>query len=355
MSDIEKYLENMLKTCPAWTKGNTIIVACSGGADSLALTDLVAYLAPGMDIKASVLHVEHHLRGAEAEADAKLVEEFCQRSRLPFKRVDVDVNKLVQEEGLSVEEAARKLRYEALEEYRQELDAAAIFLAHHRDDQAETVLLNLVRGAGTRGMRGMLPQNGHLVRPFLQATRKDMEDYCASRGLTYCQDSTNNDITYKRNWVRKELLPLLETVNPNIKKQLAQAATLAAADEEYLEKQAKIFVEAFGRQVFEMFDLGVGKEFKALPLAIKTRALRMVITKAGGREISFDHIKELLELIDKGVGNKAMDFPGKARVIYLNGRLMAGPNNNSRSEERQKKIEQKERQRNECKSGESSH
>lgn len=353
--DIEKYLEDMLKACPAWVKGTTIVVACSGGADSLALTDLVAYLAPGMDIKAKVLHVEHHLRGDEAEADAKLVEEFCHRSRLEFKRVDVDVNKLVEEEGLSVEEGARKLRYQALEEYRREVGASAIFLAHHRDDQAETVLLNLVRGAGTRGLRGMLPLNGYLVRPLLQATRKDLEEYCASRGLTYCQDSTNSDITYKRNWVRKKLLPLLETVNPNIRKQLAQAAALAAADEEYLDSQAKKFVQAFGRQVFEMFDIGVGKDFQALPLAVKTRVLRIVITKAGGREISFEHIRDLLELIDKGVGNKAMDFPGKARIVYLNSRLMAGPNNNSRSEERQKKIEQKERQRNECKPGENSH
>ena len=206
--DVEKKLEEMLKVCPAWKKGTTIVVACSGGADSLALADLVAYLAPGMDIKAKVLHVEHHLRGAEAEADAKLVEEFCHRSRLDFHRVDVDVPKLVEEEGLSVEEGARKLRYQALEQYRQEVGASAIFLAHHRDDQAETVLLNLVRGTGTRGMRGMLPINGYLARPFLQATRKDMEDYCASRGLTYCQDSTNSDITYKRNWIRKELLPL---------------------------------------------------------------------------------------------------------------------------------------------------
>ena len=353
--DVEKKLEEMLKVCPAWKKETTIVVACSGGADSLALADLVAYLAPGMGIKAKVLHVEHHLRGAEAEADAKLVEEFCHRSRLDFHRVDVDVPKLVEKEGLSVEEGARKLRYQALEQYRQEVGASAIFLAHHRDDQAETVLLNLVRGTGTRGMRGMLPINGYLVRPFLQATRKDMEDYCASRGLTYCQDSTNSDITYKRNWIRKELLPLLETVNPNIKKQLAQAATLAAADEEYLESQAQKFVQAFGRQVFEMFDLGVAEDFARLPLAIKTRVLRIVITKAGGREISFDHIKELLEIIDKGIGNKAMDFPGKTRVVYLNGRLMAGPNTNSRSEERQKKIEQKERQRNECKPGESSH
>ncbi len=353
MSNVEKYLEDLLKACPAWTKGSTIVVACSGGADSLALADLAGYLAPGMDIKAYVLHVDHHLRGAEAEADAKLVEDFCHRNRLAFKRVDVDVNKLVQEEGLSLEEGARKLRYQVLEEYRKEVGATAIFLAHHRDDQAETVLLNLVRGTGTRGMRGMLPVNGYLVRPFLQATRKDMEEYCACRELTYCQDSTNDDITYKRNWVRKELLPFLEKVNPNIKKQLAQMATLAAADEEYLDKKAQMFVDAFGRQVFEMFDLGVGKEFQALPLAIKTRVLRIVLTKAGGREISFEHIKDLLDLIEKGVGNKAMDFPGKARVIFLNNRLMAGPNNNSRSEERQKKIDQKERQRHECKSGES--
>lgn len=355
MDSIEKKLAEMVKKSSGWKQGARIIVACSGGADSLTLADLVGYLAPGMDIEPYIVHVEHHLRGTEAEADALLVEKFCQQKRLTFKRLDVDVSSLAEKDGLSIEEAARSLRYAALEQYRQRVKGTAIFLAHHRDDQAETVLLNLIRGAGTRGMRGMLPVNGYLVRPFLEATRKDMEEYCALRELTYCQDSTNNDITYKRNWVRKELLPLLETVNPQIKKQLAQGAYLAAADEEYLAHKAEQFVRAFGRQVFEVLDIGVGKDFQALPFAIKTRVLRIAIAQAGGREISFDHIQDLLALIDKGINNKAMDFPGKVRVLYCNGRILAGPNKNSRSEEREKKIEQKEHQRNERKLGENTH
>ena len=349
MSILEDSLRQLVAASPLWQPPSPAVAACSGGADSLALTDVMARQGEADGVRVLVVHVQHHLRGEEAERDAALVEDYCRARGLDFRRMDVDPGTLAQEEGLSLEEAARKLRYEALEQCREEVGASGIFLAHHQDDQAETVLLNLLRGTGTRGMRGMLPVSGSLARPFLDITRRDTEAYCAEQGLTYCLDSTNEDLAFKRNWVRKKLLPLLETQNPQICRQLAQAARLAASDEAYLEELAGRYLRAYGREVFGTVDVKVEKEFGALPLALRSRVIRILVRKAGGAELGYDHVQKILEMIARGVGNKALDVPGNVRLIYLNGRLMAGKNQRSREAERAAKLAQKERQRNERK------
>lgn len=350
MSILENSLRQLVAASPLWKPGTKVIAALSGGADSLCLADVMAARGEEDGVDVLAVHVQHHLRGEEAEQDARQVEDYCRNRGLAFRRVDVDARSLAEKEGLSLEDAARRLRYEALETCRQEAGAEAIFLAHHQDDQAETVLLNLVRGAGTRGLRGMLPVNGYLARPFLGITRRDTEAYCEEMGLTWCQDSTNEDQSLKRNWVRKTLLPLLETQNPQIRKQLAQAAALAASDEAYLEKLAGRYIDAYGREVFDTWDIKVEKDFAALPLALQSRVIRILVRNVGGAELSYDHVRKILDMIARGVGNKSLDVPGNVRLIYLNGRLMVGKNQRSREEERAAKLAQKERQRNERKS-----
>ncbi len=345
MSILEQSLRQLVAASPLWQPRTKVIAACSGGADSLCLTDVLASQGEEDDVQVIVVHVQHHLRGDEAERDAQAVEDYCSSRGLTFMRRDVDPQALAAAQGLSLEEAARKLRYEALEQCRQQEGAQAIFLAHHMDDQAETVLLNLLRGAGTRGLRGMLPVNGYLARPFLSVSRRDTEAYCEEMGLLYVTDSSNTDLAIKRNWVRLKLLPLLATQNPRIKKQLAQAASLAASDEAYLERQARRYIDAYGRDVFGTFDIKVETDFQNLPLCLKTRIIRILVREAGGQELSFDHVHNVLAMIDKGVGNKALDVPGQVRLIYLNGRLMVGRNERSRQQEREEKLAKKEQQR----------
>lgn len=320
MSSVTKKLHKMLKNCAVLRSGITVIAACSGGADSLALTDTLAQLSREMGFALHVVHVQHHLRGAEAENDALLVADFCRTHYLTYKQVDVNVKKLVSQRKISVEEAARKLRYEALEKYRQEAGAEAIFLAHHRDDQAETVLLNLLRGAGIRGLRGMLPRNDFLVRPFLQATRQDMELYCAEQNISFCTDSSNDNIEYKRNWVRKELLPMLECVNPQIKKSLAQVAALAAMDEEYLDLQARKYLTAYGVKFAKSYELTVGKDFLQLPMAVQTRVVRIAVSEIKAGEFNYEHVKAVIELIAKRTSGKYLNLPG-ARALYAKEKL----------------------------------
>lgn len=351
MSILENSLRSLVAASPLWQPGKTVLAACSGGADSLALTDVMRLQGEEDQVDVKVVHVQHHLRGDEAERDAALVKRYCEENGLDFIRRDVEPEKLEEAEGLSPEDAARRLRYEALEEVRQETGAVGIFLAHHQDDQAETVLLNLLRGSGTRGMRGMLPVSGYLARPFLSATRQDTEAYCAEQGLDYCTDSTNDDLSLRRNWVRQKLLPLLETQNPRIKKQLAQEAELAAGDEAYLEKKAQWYLDTFGRDVFGTLNLRVKDEFKEMPLCIRSRVIRLMVQKAGGGELTYDHVKKILALIEKGIGNKSLDVPGNVRLIYWNGELMAGKKQQSREEERAAKLAKKEKQRDASQSG----
>ena len=206
-------------------QGGSLLLAVSGGADSMALADGVVQLVEEGYCKASVLHVEHGLRGEEALADAELVRKFCEAKGLAFTCVHVDVNAYAESNKLSTEEAARKLRYAALEEKARELEADFILTAHHSDDQAETVLLKLLRGSGTEGLSGMQVRSGKILRPLLHLTREHLENYCALQNINYCYDSSNDDLHYTRNKIRRELLPYLEkNFNPAIKKAVVQSA-----------------------------------------------------------------------------------------------------------------------------------
>ncbi len=346
MSELENRLRCLVRTSPLWKAGTCVMAACSGGADSLALTDVMGKAAREDGITVRVVHVQHHLRGEAAEEDARFVASFCQARGLPFRRCDVYPDRLVREAGLSPEEAARRLRYEALEACRREYGAEGIFLAHHQDDQAETVLLNLLRGAGTRGLRGMLPVNGYLARPFLDATRQDMIQYCLEQAIAFRTDASNFDESLRRNWIRQTLLPMLEARNPRIRRQLSQTARLAAEDEACLEFQARQYFQRYGREAGGCWEVKTGPEFAALPRALKSRVVRLIVEKAGGGEAGYGHILDILALVARGVGNKALDVPGQVRIIYCNGRLMAGKNQRSREEERAAKLAQKEQQRN---------
>ena len=190
--------------------GSKIIVACSGGADSIALADALLLLQEKRKYQLVVCHVEHGLRGSEALADADFVVEFCRMRQVACEVLRVDAKKFAAESKLSVEDAARKLRYTVLFEILSKHKSEYIVTAHHRDDQAETLLLHLLRGSGAEGLGGMRCHNNSIVRPFLQVSRRMLEAYCAMRSLDYRTDSSNMDLYYTRNKVRHILLPLLE-------------------------------------------------------------------------------------------------------------------------------------------------
>lgn len=294
------------------------LLAVSGGADSLALAHGCAQLARQGWAGFSVCHVEHGLRGAEALRDMRLVQDFCAEYGLPCYVEHVDVRRLVSSEQLSTEDAARRLRYSALRRVAAKVGAAAIVTAHHEGDQAETVLLRLLRGAGLDGLAAMRPHQGDILRPLLTLPREFLEQYCRANSLVYCHDSTNDDTAYTRNSVRKELLPLLaERYNADIVPTLARTATLLAEDADLLTSMADSAYVRLAKREADVVTLAL-KPLLAEPKAIRLRVLRRAYFALGGRELSLERSRALDEVCVRRSGGKLIQLPGRLTAVIKN-------------------------------------
>ena len=200
--------------------GAPVIVGLSGGADSVALLHILTRL--GYPCVAA--HCNFHLRNDESDADADFAQQTAEALGLPFRRIDFDTADYAHQNGVSTEMAARTLRYEWFDTLRRELGAEAIAVAHHRDDNVETVLLNLIRGTGLSGLCGMRPRNGHIVRPLLSVDRHQIVRWLADRHIPFRTDSSNASDVYRRNFVRLRLLPLMEQLNPSVRDAILRMA-----------------------------------------------------------------------------------------------------------------------------------
>lgn len=220
-----------------------VLVGFSGGADSVALLSILVQLG----YSCIALHCNFHLRGDESARDEQFAEETARSLGVPFHQIDFDTTLYAREHHLSIEMAARELRYHWFEEMRQWFGAQAIAVAHHRDDSVETVLLNLVRGTGIRGMGGIRPKNGYVVRPLLTVSRTDILAWLEEQHLSYVTDSTNLSDAYTRNFIRLRVLPLLEELNPSVRAAITRTADhLAETEAIYLH-----VVEEARRQLVE--------------------------------------------------------------------------------------------------------
>ncbi len=188
-----------------------VLVACSGGADSVALLRILLDL----NYPCHVLHCNFHLRGDESLRDEQFVRQLCEQWACPLSVKHFDTEAYATDNKLSIETAARELRYAWFEQMRQESQAQAIAVAHHEDDNIETCLLHLIRGTGIQGLTGMKPKNGFVVRPMLPCKRKDIEAYLSGQGIEYVTDSSNLQTNYTRNKIRHCLIPLLQEINPS--------------------------------------------------------------------------------------------------------------------------------------------
>ncbi len=197
-----------------------VVVGISGGADSVALLHILVSLG----YKCIAAHCNFNLRGDESFRDEQFTIDFTKRLQVPLCKISFETNKYAQENRLSVEMAARELRYRWFEELLNTYDADAVAVAHHRDDSVETLLINLTRGSGLTGLTGIKPKNGNVVRPLLCVSREDIYAYIENNGLEYVTDSSNSSDIYTRNFIRLKLIPLLEEINPSVKASLARTA-----------------------------------------------------------------------------------------------------------------------------------
>jgi tRNA(Ile)-lysidine synthase len=302
---VRTWLEN-------YEAGDTVLVAVSGGADSLALAHALSIESKEFVVTVVGVTVDHQLQEQSGTQAQKVMEQLKNFGLdCIIKKVNVDM-----QNGL--EASARKARYEALQEVAKEKNAVAVFLGHTRDDQAETVLLGLARGSGTRSLSGMAHHNGLYIRPLLEITRMQNEIYCKELNLQFWNDPHNENPDFSRVRVRNEALPVLEkSIGPGIAEALARSAHLLRDDADALDHWAK-------REEIhlDLADLDCA-HLEGLPRAIRTRVIRAAIYEAGAPAgmVTLEHVSAVEALISAWSGQGALNLPGGVKVERISGRL----------------------------------
>ncbi|MEP6917788.1 MAG: tRNA lysidine(34) synthetase TilS [Acidobacteriota bacterium] len=311
--------------------GGGVIVALSGGPDSVALVHLLLELQGRRELSvAGLAHLNHRLRGADADADEAFCRAMAASLGLPIEVERADVGAVAREQGRSVEDAARVVRYAFLEAARARLAADVVATGHSLDDQAETFLLRLIRGSGPRGLAGIRPRAGSVVRPLLEITRADLREYATERGFASREDASNTELSIPRNRVRHELIPYLEReFSPGIAAALAREAAIARDDEEFLEQRAIdlagsnvltiINVDGAVPPVVEVDAVALTSLHPALAARVARHALSLL---AEGRHIGFDHVERLLHFA-RG-DDPALSLPGQ-QAVRRGDTLVLGP------------------------------
>ena len=324
-------------------RGDGVLAAVSGGADSVCLLLLLHEMAAELGIKVFAFHMNHGIRGAEADRDERFVMELCERLNIPLTVAHEKVEEYAAEHGLSGEEAGRILRYQHLGETAEKYQCAKIAVAHHEDDDAETVLLNLFRGSGLAGLSGIRPVRENIIRPLLCVSRKEIEEYLKEQELSWCEDSTNKENDYTRNKIRNELLPwVTENINSRAAEHILAVSEFAAQADAYFEMEAERILEENcskrreeGKQPnsknageADGKESGTGQSSKVAenemkmctkintdifdpqPEILKTYIVRRMILNAAGKakDITERHIRSVMDLSGPGGGHTA-DLP----------------------------------------------
>ena len=295
-------------------RGGKVLCAVSGGADSMCLLHLAWSMAEAGGFQVAAAHYHHGMRGAAADADAAFVETFCKERNIPCVVERGDVYGQAQRLGLGVEETGRQLRYEFLRRTAEELGCNRIATAHNADDNLETLLLHLVRGAGLHGLAGIPPRRGEIVRPLLTTSRSDIEAYLAEHGLTHVEDCTNADESYARNRIRRQVVPVLRQLNPRLTESAAETMGYLRSDNDYLNAQA---AAACAHARWAEDDLVIEARYIAqLPAAIAPRAARRMLEMMGdgNTDCSAAHLKAIVDLAT-GEDPSAVAFLPHGRLV----------------------------------------
>lgn len=295
--------------------GDKVIVALSGGADSVALLHILISLKEEYGIEIHAAHYNHGIRGEEADHDERFAQKLCRDWEIPFHCDRADVPAIASEKGESVELIGRKLRYLFFESVACDFGGAKIATAHHRDDNAETVLWNLTRGAGLAGLAGIPVRRGDIIRPLLCLSRSEIEDYCRENDLPYVTDSTNLSDDYTRNKLRHQVMPVLRELNPSVGESITQTSSLMKEADEYLDE---ISLTELKRCRTE-YGYSCEKLLRLKPIVLKY-AIKKVLENAYA-PVDFRHIALIIEAmpaggaVSLGEGFTAACTQGTFRVI----------------------------------------
>lgn len=295
------------------TCGDRVIAGVSGGADSVCLFLMLLELREKIGFDLIAVHVHHGLRGEAADQDQRFVEALCEQHRIPLEIFRVNLESIAKKRKQSLEEAGRMVRREAFDSVCKKYGGNKIALAHHQNDNAETLLWNLSRGTGLDGLGGIRPVNGKFIRPLLCMNRKEIEEYLAKRKQSYCIDETNAGTDYTRNKLRHLVLPILEEqVNSAAVRHMNETMEQIWELQEYMQEQVEA---AYQECVQEHFEKACWiqiqqKSFETFPELIKKMVIRKGMEQVGGkkRDLSHKHVDVMMELMNKQVG-RTLDLP----------------------------------------------
>ena len=321
-----------------------LIVALSGGMDSMCLFDAFYKLQSEVNYKIMALHVHHGIRGEEADRDLAFVNDYCKSFNVKLISEKVDAPTFAEKNNLTLEEAARKLRYEIFEKVWKTLSIknkngdVYILVAHHEKDQVETIIHNIVRGTGLKGLTGMKKKSGYILRPLLNNKKEEIEEYISDYDVPYVDDSTNDDINYTRNYIRKEVIDKLEKINSKASDHIIELSKMSLEVNDYIEKESKkayksVLIKASNKNI--CIDL---KKFRLKDRVIRIGVIREVFNCLIStlKDITKINIDDIIVLTEKEKGGH-LDLPYNVTVDKKQNDLIFTLNDKNVSMSRRKK------------------
>lgn len=303
---VEKVSEYMQQNHMA-EDGQKIVVGVSGGADSMGLLFILSELAQQLHLSLAVVHVNHGIRGKEADGDQSYVEKICRDKAIPCYSFHVDLRRFAKKEGMSQEEAGRYYRYQCFEKVRKEISAHKIAVAHQQNDVCETVLFNLFRGTGLRGLAGIPPVRDVIIRPLLCAERQEIEAYLSEKGIEWRTDETNLTDAYARNRIRHQILPYAqEHINPAAGQHIQETAGLIKDIADYLDRQGEAAFDQCSEVSRQLVCSIHEKTFMTFDVVIQREVIRRAVSVVAGqlKDVEREHIEMIRGLMEKHVGRR---------------------------------------------------
>lgn len=334
LKQVRKYCEER----KLFSGESNVLVACSGGPDSMAMLDLLLHMKFDMGFRMAVAHFEHGIRGQDSLDDAKFVQEYCKERGIDCYMGSGNVPKVAKEQGISLETAAHNMRYRFLQDVSHQLGGALIATAHHRDDQAETVLMHILRGSGLTGLSGIRPKKDNIIRPVLFLSKEQLLDYCYINKIPAHMDRTNEIPDCTRNRIRLNLMPnLASSYNQAITEGLCHLAEIASIDGDYLHSETQrlfshLVEERSGRFRIKRSD------YLSVHVALQRRLLQLIIRKAAGYDVGkrpsalglptgsgnnvgYVHLRLLADFIENGKTGTKVSLPGDVQAFMDYGTL----------------------------------
>ncbi len=298
------------------SEGEVILSGLSGGPDSVCLLHALHKMKDAFKLNITALYIDHGLRPDETGSEIEFCKDICKNLNLPFMQKSIDVKSCAKEQKLNIQEAARQLRYRIFDETSYEINARKIALGHTADDQAETLIMRLLRGSGPTGLSGIPPVRGYIIRPLIEIGRGEIERFLDAEKIAYIIDSSNLKKDYLRNRIRLSLMPMLKELNPDIIGTLSKTAAIFRDEERYFEFiVTKTLMKLITRKTDHRIELFLSP-FEIMDKVIMRRVLRRAIDETKGlRGISFIHIEDIIELVKRGDAGDRVYLPGGIRVI----------------------------------------